>query len=108
MNLAGAALRSSPRPFYHKQVIDGVLAAPASLRSPSHYDQLALFSLFPAIGERCVLISALLDFHNKRGAKGREQSGREQQGMIDIFSNHITAAMFSIIPPSSRDRPMRL
>lgn len=35
--------------FYHKQVIDRVLAAPASLHSPSHYDQLALFSLFTAI-----------------------------------------------------------
>lgn len=53
--------------FFIKQMIDRVLAAAARLHSPSHYDQLPLFSLFSAIGERCGLISALLDFHNKRG-----------------------------------------
>lgn len=100
MNLANAVLRSSPRPFDHKQMIDRVLAASARLHSPSHYDQLALFSLFPAIGERCGLISGLLDFHNKRGAKGEKQSGTEQQRLIDTFSNHTAAAMFSVIFPT--------
>lgn len=97
------SFRFSLQPFYHKQVIDRVLAAPPSLHSPSHYHQLPLFSLFPAIGERCGLISAPLDFHNKRGVKEREHSGMEQQGMIDIASNHAAAAMFSSIPPSSRE-----
>lgn len=91
-------LSSSLQPFYHKQVIDRVLAAPPSLHSPSHYYQLALFSLLPAIGERCGLISSPLDFHNKRGVKEREQSEMEQQGMIDIASKYTAAVMFSSIP----------
>lgn len=89
---------SSHQPFYHKRVIDRVLAAPPSLHSPSHYYQLASFSLLPAIGERCGLISAPLDFHNKRGVKERERGEMEQRGMIDIASNHTAAAMFSSLP----------
>lgn len=104
MNSNGAAPSGSPvSHFITKQVIDRVLAALPSPHSPSHYYQLALFSLVPAIGERCGLISALLDFHNKRGVKEREQSGMEQQGMIDVASNHTAAAMFSSIPPSPRE-----
>lgn len=89
MNLIGAALRSSPQPFYHKQVIDRVPAALQSLHSPSHYDQLALFSLFLAIGERCGVISAVLDFHNKRVAEGSEQEGNDRHFLKSYSHSYV-------------------
>lgn len=96
MNLIGAALRSSPQPFYHKQVIDRVPAAAQSLHSPSHYDQLALFSLFLAIGggKGAALSQRCLISTTKAGLK--PESRRE---MIDIFLNPTATAMFSIIVP---------
>lgn len=96
MNLIGAALRSSPQPFYHKRVIDRVPAAAQSLHSPSHYDQLALFSLFLAIGggKGAALSQRCLISTTKGGLK--PESRRE---MIDIFLNPTATAMFSIIVP---------